>query len=90
MGRLIDETDLMNLLWGLDDARHDLRYAISKIPELSTAKAIPRKQIDEMIAEIRDYSNKYTTINVDTKKVVVEALLCIIHKYCDKEQTDES
>ena len=59
------------------------------IDNAPTAEAIPKEQIDEMIAEIRDYSNKYTTINVNTKKVVVEALLCIIHKYCDKEQKNE-
>ena len=55
----------------------------------SIASDCPLKSTDEMIAEIRDYSNKYTTINVNTKKVVVEALLCIIHKYCDKEQKNE-
>ncbi len=44
MGRLIDETNLMNLLYALDDARHDLCYAIKKIPELPPVEAIPKDQ----------------------------------------------
>ena len=43
MGKIIDETDLMNLLYTLDDARHDLSYAIKKIPEL------PPVEIDKCI-----------------------------------------
>ena len=46
MGRLINETDLINLLYALDDARHDLFYAIKKIPELPTVDAIPKDQYE--------------------------------------------
>ena len=46
MGRLIDETDLKNLLYVLDDARYDLYYAIKKIPELPTVDAIPKDQYE--------------------------------------------
>lgn len=46
MGRLIDETNLMNLLYALDDARHELFYAIKKIPELPTVEAIPKDQYE--------------------------------------------
>lgn len=55
MGRLIDETDLMNLLYALDDARHDLCYAIKKIPELPTVEAIPKDQINKAIEKIEQY-----------------------------------
>ena len=49
MGRLIDETDLMNLLYDLDDARHELFYAIKKIPELPTVEAIPKADYENRI-----------------------------------------
>ena len=42
MGRLIDETDLMNLLYALDDARYELFYAIKKISELPSVDAISK------------------------------------------------
>lgn len=59
MGRLIDETDLMNLLWCLDDARHELRYAIKKIPELPAVEAIPKANYEkrlkaDMVAMLTD------------------------------------
>ena len=53
--------------------------------------AIPRKQIDEMIAEIIDKSwniDMYDS-DLDFECSYLSDVLSIIHKYCDKEQTDE-
>jgi hypothetical protein len=49
MRRLVDETDLMDMLYTLDDARHDLCYAIKKIPELPTIEAIPKDQYEQKL-----------------------------------------
>ena len=46
---MIDETDLMNLLYALDDARHDLFYAIKKVSELSTVEAIPKADYENRL-----------------------------------------
>ena len=58
MGRLIDETDLMNLLCALDDARHELFYAIKKIPELPTVEAIPKDHVYKAIQEMMKYEHE--------------------------------
>lgn len=64
MGRLIDETDLMNLLYALYNARHELSYAIKKIPELPPVEAIPKADYEtrlkaDMIAMLEEISLKF-------------------------------
>ena len=59
MGRLIDENDLMDLLYTLNDARHELFYAIKKVSELPPVEAIPKDQYEarlkaDMVAMLTD------------------------------------
>lgn len=69
MGRLINETDLMNLLCALDDARHDLCYAIKKIPELPTVEAIPKDQYEARL-------KADMVVMLDKISVEIEAFEC--------------
>ncbi len=58
MGKLIDETDLMNLLCALSDVRHDLPYAIQKITELPPVEAIPKDNVYKALQEMMKYEHE--------------------------------
>ena len=71
MGKLIDETDLMNLLYALDDARHDLCYAIKKISELPSVEAIPKDQYEarlkaDKVAMLEEIDLEFEELTMNT------------------------
>jgi membrane-bound lytic murein transglycosylase MltF len=72
MGMMIDETNLMNLLYALDDARHDLCYAIKKISELPTVEAIPKDQYEarlnaDMVNMLTELKAEFDEGKIDEK-----------------------
>lgn len=55
--------------------------------DMETVEAIPREKIDEMVAEIED---KICSFNYFASEMVTRnAILKIIHKYCDKENKND-
>jgi hypothetical protein len=91
MGRFIDETDLMDLLHTLDDARHELCYAIKKIPELPTIEAIPKDQYEArlkadmvaMLTEIQLEIQKYGGCSCSCSDGIVDDIDDVIQQKID-------
>ena len=52
-----------------------------------TVEAIPKEQIDKMIAEIED--NFYDTNYFQSVRATKDEILEVIHKYCDKGANNE-
>lgn len=87
MGRLIDETDLKNLLYVLDDARYDLYYAIKKIPELPTVEAIPKADYEarlkaDLVAMLTEIQLEIKEIEVAKENTEIRAGECCMKGVC--------
>ena len=89
MGRLIDETDLMDLLYTLYDSRHDLFYAIEKVSELSPVEAIPKNQYENRLKA--DMVDMLTKLLLEIEQCGVEDSHWIIKEKINalKEETNE-